>query len=157
MHGKQGRNGTGGKMTEMERSMKRSMGYGDISRQKPKKRKKSPHKAAVKYCDEWFAQFIKLRDKRCVTCGSTDNLQCSHIFQGRHESTKWRDDCAYTQCKGCHHSFHVKSQMPLLRYAERQVGHDWLDYLWELNNKTVKHTSDEIMAIGDKYREKVRE
>ena len=143
---------------EVERSMKRSMGFGDVRRDpKPAKRKKNPRKEAVKYADAWFAQYIKQRDKHCVTCGGTNVLQCSHIFQGRHESTKWRDDCAYTQCKGCHHAFHVKSQMPLLRYAERQVGHDWLDHLWEVNNRVSKFTTDEIMMIADNYRLKCRD
>jgi hypothetical protein len=137
---------------------KATRGERDVVRGDPKKKKrpkKSARQRAVKYANDMFSLYIKARDKRCVTCGKTTDLQCSHIFQGRHESTRWRDDCAYTQCKGCHHDFHMKSNLPLLRYAERKVGRDWLDHLWTVNNRTAKMTTDQIEMSGKGYAEKV--
>ena len=133
-------------------NLKRDLGYGDEVR--AKRPKKSKRQTAVKYADDWTAKYIKMRDGNCVTCGSNYMLQWSHLFQGRHYSTRWRDDCSYTQCRACHHAHHVKSNLPLIRYAESKYSPAWIDHLKELDNHTVDLSSDEIAAIGDGYREK---
>lgn len=132
---------------------KATRGERDVKRTRAKKTKRQ---VAVKHADDWFAKYIKARDRYCVTCGSDYMLQCSHLFQGRHYSTRWREDCAFAQCKGCHHSHHNKSQLLLIRYAEKGYSPAWVDELKRRDNEKVDMSSDEIMALGDKYRELVR-
>jgi hypothetical protein len=124
---------------------------------KRKRTKKSKRQVVVKYADDCCAQYVKARDRFCVTCGSTFMRQWSHLFEGRHYSTRWREDCSYTQCKSCHHSHHVRSNLPLIRYAENQYSPAWIDELKRIDNQTVDLSSDAIREIGDKLKEKLHE
>ena len=133
----------------VEQSMKRSQGYGDISRTKPKKTKASAFKSAVKYLTSGFLASSYLRDKRCVICGSTMNLQCSHVFRRHSYTTRWDSQNAYAQCKSCHFKHHNHSEYPLQQYAAKRIGHDAMDDLW-LRSKQVSHfTASYIRGLGD--------
>lgn len=138
-------------MTPVEKSMRRSQGYGDVVRGNPKPKKKGGIAAAVKYADKQFSRYIVLRDKRCVTCNSTDSLQCSHVFRRHSYATRWDSQNAYAQCKKCHFKHHNHSEYPLQQYAAKRIGHDAMDDLW-LRSKQVSHfTADQIRAKGEEF------
>ena len=120
------------------------------------KKRSSGIKAAVKYTDTWFAQFIKLRDRRCVTCGSTEGLQCSHVFRRHSYATRWDSQNAAAQCKKCHFLHHTQSEYPLQNYMKRRIGQDAMDEMW-FRSKQVSHFSaDTIKALGDSLRDECK-
>jgi hypothetical protein len=141
-------------VSALERTIKRATGYGDIVRTK---KKPSGIKAAVKYADSWFAKYIVLRDKHCVTCGSTENLQCSHLYRRVHYSTRWTEDNAAAQCKGCHFRHHNDSEHPLTRYIEGKMGRDDLETMWLLSKRVSKFSADTIKAFGDSFQDRCKE
>ena len=127
------------------------------ARPKPKKTKASAFKAAVKYADQWFSRFIVLRDKRCVICGSTMNLQCSHVFRRHSYTTRWDSQNAYAQCKSCHFRHHNHSEYPLQKYAVTRIGQDAMDDLWLRSKKVSNFSADFIKALGDSLKKKCLE
>jgi hypothetical protein len=86
-------------------------------------------KAAIKAADKAFADYIKARDKRCVTCGSTDRLQCSHVFRRWHHATAWDESNAYAQCSACHTFHHRQSEAIFLDWARAKLGNKKYDDL----------------------------
>lgn len=146
----------------IERQMKRDSGMGDISRPKPKRRKKSDRTKAKEYADSWFSLFIRKRDGRCVTCKRKPPdviLECSHLY-GKGSSSdlvRWDVRNAATQCKGCHFHHHTSTNKPLTDYIFGRLGQDEMDELW-LRSKTVsKFSADTIKAFGDSFRARVKE
>lgn len=126
-------------------------------RPKPKRRKASPFKAALHYADMWFSRLIILRDKRCVTCGSTDRLQCSHVFRRVRYATRWCMDAAYAQCARCHVFHHRQDETPLRTYAWQRVGQDRMDELYQQSRTTADFSADTIKAFGDSFRSRCEE
>jgi hypothetical protein len=64
-------------------------------------------KKQVARCDEIFSRYIRARDRRCITCGSMQSLQCSHYFTKRaHSSVRWDERNAHAQCPACHMRHH---------------------------------------------------
>jgi len=66
--------------------------------------KKLSRKTLVNKLDTAHSKFIRARDKRCVTCGSRDSLQCGHLFTRAAYSTRWdisTNGNAHCQCSSC--------------------------------------------------------
>ena len=64
-------------------------------------KKKRSRKSIVRELDKVFAQYIKNRDKYCICCGTTENLQCGHLFSRVSYSTRWEEMNAHAQCRSC--------------------------------------------------------
>ena len=48
------------------------------------------------------SQYVRARDKRCVRCGRTDNLQCAHMVRRTYAATVTDEMNARALCGGCH-------------------------------------------------------
>jgi hypothetical protein len=68
-----------------------------------KKRKKPI--TARNACDRIFSELIRSRG-RCQSCGTTRNLQCSHIISRRYAWTRTMSQNALALCAGCHFNWH---------------------------------------------------
>jgi len=125
----------------------------DIVR-KPKKR--DPRKTAINKADAAFSAYIKARDGQCVTCGSTDNLDCSHVFRRGHYSTRWDETNAYAQCRRCHMIHHNQTESYLHDYARELHGENYFNGLRVAWNKVTKWSTEEILAMAKYYTDKLR-
>lgn len=65
--------------------------------------------------DKWFSKYIRLRDGKCMRCGSIvqynasgepTSHQNSHYIGRRKESTRFDLDNCITLCYGCHQYWH---------------------------------------------------
>ena len=65
------------------------------------RRKRSEHKKLVEKLDKVVREIIKARDKKCVTCGNTQGLQCGHLFSRSAFSTRWDLRNCNAQCYPC--------------------------------------------------------
>lgn len=52
--------------------------------------------------DKIFSTYIRKRDGKCVYCGSSYNLQCSHYHGRRKESVRFDPENCDTLCAKCH-------------------------------------------------------
>ena len=80
-------------------------------------------KAVIRELDKVFGDYIKARDGRCVTCGSSGPLDASHLVRkARGHYLRWHPDNVYAQCRRCHMLHHHTSEAPLVLYAEGKLG-----------------------------------
>jgi hypothetical protein len=56
---------------------------------------------AVTKLDMLVSKIVRARDPYCVTCGTTENLSCSHWIPRRFWSVRWDLRNCNTQCFAC--------------------------------------------------------
>ena len=123
----------------------------------PKTKKKSERKRLVKRLDTVFSLYIRHRDERCVTCGTKENLQCSHYIGRRAHGgygVRWNEKDAYAQCFGCHFHFHNSSPEPLRQYIVSMHGEETIAELEELAHSPSRLTNTMLEEMIEYYKEK---
>lgn len=68
------------------------------------KEKDKPKKKVWKtsYADKRFSQYIIQRDKRCLRCGKTERLTCSHYWRRGHSGGRFSPNNCICLCLECH-------------------------------------------------------
>lgn len=56
----------------------------------------------MRYLDNVFSKIIRTRDGKCLHCGTTQNLHCSHVLPRTYISVRWNLDNAIALCYRCH-------------------------------------------------------
>lgn len=88
--------------------------------------------------DEAFSWWIRLRDMKCVRCGSEVRLNAlglpnthtnSHFFKRGHEGTRFEPDNCDTLCTGCHGYWETDGRDEYTRWKLGQLGEQRLDEL----------------------------
>ena len=67
-----------------------------------------------KEADKLASEVVRLRDKRCLMCGATENLQAHHFIVTKGSSTKhrWNLHNLLTLCYSCHiHKVHSTASL----------------------------------------------
>jgi hypothetical protein len=95
-----------------------------------------------KELDKVFSKYIRERDKKCVRCGKTTGLTCSHFWSRKHLATRYDEDNCDALCFPCH-LFHweKEKQGAYLDYMKRKLGvqrYDVLEYKAHSITKLVK-------------------
>ena len=108
------------------------------------------NKKLIKKLDTVFSKYIRARDRRCVTCGRVDNVQCGHLFTRASMSTRWDEMNAYCQCVVCN-SMHEYNPEPLMTYAIMKHGRESIEELMQKHKKPLKMSDGEIMLLIEKY------
>lgn len=87
--------------------------------------------------DKWFSKYVRLRDGKCLRCGSPVQFndkgdpithQCSHYIGRRKEATRFDPANGATACYGCHqywHENHEEYKSWMIKYIG-QVAFDHL-------------------------------
>lgn len=118
--------------------------------------KKPTKKTLVKKADQLLSLYVRLRDKRCVTCGKTGNLTCGHLFSRSHYSTRWDLKNVYTQCWGCNFK-HEHDPYPLTRYATLVWGEKEIEALHQRYCSPTHYKTKDLMGIVDTLKNLVSE
>ena len=104
--------------------------------------------------DKVFSQVIRLRDRKCVRCGSPVKFndkglpvshQNSHYFGRGRESTRFHLYNCDTLCYGCHRIWGSDDKEGYRAFKIKQLGEDGFNLLTILANTTVK--KDRKMAF----------
>lgn len=95
-------------------------------------------KTLIAQCDKLISQYVRMRDKRCVVCGSTQNLQCGHLITRRSQSVRFDLRNCNAQCRGCNLLHEYRPE----RYTQWFINH----YGTEVYNELV-HKSKEIKKL----------
>ena len=115
----------------------------------------STRKRIVNKLDKVFSEYIRLRDERCVCCGSKERLQCGHLFTRAAYSTRWDTFNAYCQCASCNLRTEYDAG-PLTSYFIRKYGIEAYDALHMLHRKPIKFTDTELETQIERFREELR-
>ena len=82
--------------------------------------------------DRLFSIYIRNRDKFCVRCGKSGNLQCAHIISRAVLATRYDDENALTLCPNCHINFAHKNPLLFSEFIYKRLGEK---KYWELIEK----------------------
>lgn len=94
----------------------------------------------IKICpaDKVFSQYIRLRDKRCMRCGSRVQFnakglpvshEASHYFGRGRESTRFDQNNVDTACYGCHQQWGSTDREAYRNFKIKQLGQEGFDRL----------------------------
>lgn len=88
--------------------------------------------------DKVFSQYVRLRDMRCMRCGSPVQLndqglpvthQNSHYFGRTREGTRFEPDNCDTLCHGCHRYWEKEDREGYRQFKVNQLGQQRYDTL----------------------------
>lgn len=109
-------------------------------------------KKQVIRCDNVFSEYIRLRDRYCVTCGAVSDLQCSHYYTKKaHASVRWDDRNAVAQCPGCHLRHHNTDPGAYSSYLMDKLGRDGFDLLRLKAYSTADYSYSDLCEIEVYY------
>ena len=98
--------------------------------------------------DELFSQYIRLRDGKCLKCGKTTSLQCSHIEGRRNMRLRFDPMNAITLCAGCHLFWSHKEPRQFVAWLEKNFSKN-IQYLDEHKNETEHRKLPEYIELVD--------
>lgn len=117
--------------------------------------KKRSRKAIVRELDKVFSVYIRQRDKHCIVCGSTENLQCGHLFSRVSYSTRWDEMNAHAQCRNCNmvheHNPHLYTVAFIHKYGQQEY-----EKLLEKHLQPVKLKDRDIEELINLYKTKLK-
>jgi len=113
----------------------------------PMKKKKLSQKTLRKQLQAkaWslMSKYVRLRDGKCITCGSTTTLQAGHFLHGKLD---FDFQNIHAQCSRCNKWLNGN----LAKYATflvREYGYDILDELERKSKEIFKPTPEDYEAI----------
>lgn len=89
---------------------------------------RTTRKGLVKRLDKIVSEIVRLRDKKCVICGSIDKLGCGHLFSRYAYSTRWDLENCYASCWSCNYR-HEYDPYPMMNKISELKGIGFVDDL----------------------------
>lgn len=108
---------------------------------KAKKRREVMKGTKMRSVDNLFSKVIRSRDGKCLHCGKTENLQCSHVLPRTYISVRWNTENAITLCYRCHIYWWHK-------YPHEAVA--WYDSLFPGKYQDLKLLAEQHLKIDRK-------
>ena len=109
-------------------------------KRKRKRKKIIKNKSWYKsHSDTLFSKLIRRRDGRCQVCGTTENLQCSHVVPRANLHLRWDDNNAKALCIKHHLYWWHRNPLEAWEWFENKFP-DRTEYLRKERIKIVKLT-----------------
>lgn len=107
--------------------------------------------------DVIFGTYIKLRDKKkgCITCGSTQNIQCGHFMSRRYNSTRYDEKNCAGQCAKCNLWGHGE-QYKFGQAIDERYGKGTADILKLRAQLLKKWTIQELQEKIEYYKNEIK-
>lgn len=119
------------------------MDYSQSAIPKPKRKKKGPARKKPKPANQTnrihalVRKIVLKRDRYCVTCGSTENLEVSHYLGRAKMGVAFDLRNCNVQCHSCHREYHNGSP-EYMRYMVATYGEGILDELYQVQADWIK-------------------
>ncbi len=101
--------------------------------------------------DRLTSLIVRKRDRRCVTCGSLQGLQCSHFYSRRYLRTRFDLRNCNAMCSVCNRR-HNRDRRPYERYMRKRYGAGVVAELDQLRAGLQKVTDAQLLELLDEYR-----
>lgn len=121
-----------------------------------KEKNKNWRKTLVKKLDKLVGDIVKLRDGKCVTCGSLVNPNCGHYFSRVAYSTRWDLNNCYQQCMSCNLR-HEYDPYPFTSFMLQKIGQNGIDDLHYKFVHPVKFKNFELLEMCVKFEAQLNE
>jgi hypothetical protein len=100
--------------------------------------------------DRLTSLIVRGRDGRCVTCGSSQGLQCSHFYSRRYLAIRFDLRNCNAMCSGCNRR-HNTDRKPYERYMLETYGQNVVAELDRLRMSLQKITDEELQHLLIQY------
>ncbi|MBV8856318.1 MAG: recombination protein NinG [Acidobacteria bacterium] len=94
--------------------------------------------------DRLVSLIVRRRDRRCVTCGETRGLECSHFYSRRYLQTRFDLRNCNAMCAPCNRR-HNEDPAPYLRFMNERYGEGAGAELDRLRRDGRKVTDEELL------------
>jgi hypothetical protein len=101
--------------------------------------------------DRLTSAIVRRRDRRCVTCGSRRNLQCSHFYSRRHLALRFDLRNCHAMCGGCNRR-HNSDPAPYLAFMLERYGPEVVAELDTLRGILRKVSDEELRRLLREYK-----
>ena len=101
--------------------------------------------------DRLVSLFVRGRDRRCVTCGSRRNLQCSHFYSRRHLGVRFDLRNCHAMCGACNRR-HNSDPEPYLAFMLERYGPDVVEELGRVRDGLRKVSDEELRRLFGEYK-----
>jgi Bacteriophage Lambda NinG protein len=101
--------------------------------------------------DRYTSLIVRRRDRRCVTCGSRRNLQCSHFYSRRYLAIRFDLRNCNAMCSACNIR-HNSDPFPYMAYMQEHYGPDAVLELHELRMSRAKVADEELARLLESYK-----
>lgn len=91
---------------------------------------RASRKTLVRKLDSLVSEIVRLRDKKCIQCGTTQNLTCGHLFSRVAYSTRWDLGNCYAQCLS-HNMRHEYDPYAMTQAIVALKGQSYVDELYK--------------------------
>ena len=119
----------------------------EIGKKMPRKISK---KGIVKKLNKIVSDYVIWRDKKCVTCGSTQKLGNGHLFSRSHQATKWDitdDGNCHCQCWPCNY-LHVHNKYPYEKWYQAKFSMEKYDALYRRWNTVTSYKLWQLIELS---------
>ena len=103
----------------------------------------SRRKKLITKLDNIVSKIVRATEPYCVTCGTKENLTCSHLITRNKKSIRWNLANCHCQCKSCNYRHEYFPEL----YTEWWISkYDFEAYkkLIDEGNQTKKYTLAEL-------------
>ena len=122
-----------------------------------REKKKVSIKALTLKADLVFGKYIRQRDERCATCGSTETPQCGHFVSRKYKATRWDETNANRQCSACN-LWGSGRQWEHGKYIDAKYGEGTADALFrKANDPGFRLTADFLQERIEYFTEKLKD
>lgn len=120
---------------------------------KKTKRKKLPsRKRVIAILDSLTSRIVRLRDRVCVQCGTTESLTCGHLLSRRSHATRWDLANCFAQCWPHNFAHGSHSPYPYFRWFIGRYGQESFDALYAKWAKGQKFSTPELREMAEEYK-----
>lgn len=105
-------------------------------------------KGLVRKLDKLVSQIVIARDKRCVCCGTTQNLTGGHLFSRVAYSTRWDLNNVFAQCLSCNLR-HEYDSFPLTNFYIKRFGWEAYEKLHQKYGQVAKYKDFQLQELAD--------
>jgi hypothetical protein len=106
--------------------------------------RKITHKGLVKALDNIVSLIVRKRDKRCVTCGSTERLQNGHLITRSKFKIRWNLINCNCQCASCNYTHEFNPHIYTSWFISRYGLETYRQLIRESNNDGYKISDLEL-------------
>lgn len=111
-----------------------------------KRKKKTQRQKLIEACDKIFSEIIR-KIGYCEKCGTTENLQCSHVHSRTYLNLRWDTQNAKCMCYRCHFFFWHKKPIEAIEWFVGKFGQERLDYLNRQKQFKVKYSVQNLQML----------
>ena len=111
----------------------------------------STRQGLIAALDSVVSKIVRKRDGHCLTCGTEDDLTCSHFYKRRFHSTRWSLANCHAQCSSCNNRHNV-DPFPYLYALQEKIGKDAVLELLKVRDSKIYFTDDQLRTMLDEFR-----